>query len=262
MANHGYINRNGKNITKSAYQDGFLKAFNIAYAVTKKGVNAAFTHCSEATGAVCNTLDLDFLNIPHSQEHDASLTRSDDSVGGGWENGDNHDFNTTVWDYMLAVVGDATHISASIANTMRLTRVAQAQVEDTPGWFVEEVTNSVNEAAFYLSVMHDPTLGLDRDTDPQARADWVDYWFANERLPTVLGWIKPTAKITNLAAISSLVQAAPTIPASGVVGSTTVSITTSTTATPTSFLSSSTVVSSTYLTTSTATATTTATGSS
>lgn len=41
LANHGFINRNGKGITREAFQQGFLDAFGLSFPVTAAGARNA-----------------------------------------------------------------------------------------------------------------------------------------------------------------------------------------------------------------------------
>ena len=213
MANHGFINRNGLGISAQAYQQGFLDAFNMDFSVTQAGATNAINLCSAITGTTCQTFDLWMLDTTHAIEHDGSLTRSDRNET--WnQNGNNFDFNTTVWAETLSAWGGATHIDLSLANSARLLRNANQQRYDTPGWFVQNDGGALTEHGFYLSTMNDQTVSPGQDAaNPQARIDWIAHWFQQEELPTALGWVKPTQVISvdYVNAISSNVGVAPTV---------------------------------------------------
>lgn len=213
LANHGFINRNGLGISAQAYQQGFLDAFNLDFSVTQAGATNAINLCSSLTGTTCQAFDLWMLDTTHAIEHDGSLTRADRNET--WnQDGNDYDFNTTVWGQTLATWGGATHIDLSLANSARLTRNAQQQAIDTPGWFVENDGGSLTEHGFYLSTMNDQTVSPGQDpNNPQARVDWIMHWFQQEELPTALGWVKPTQVISvdYVNAISSNVGVAPTV---------------------------------------------------
>lgn len=70
---------------------------------------------------------------------------------------------------------------------------------------VEAATaTSYHETAFYVSLFGDPVEG-------DARRDWVDVWFAEERMPFELGWNttqKETVTAASLAAMVVRLQAA------------------------------------------------------
>lgn len=188
-------------------QNGFRDAFGFDPAVTEVGGNNALA--LQGNGAT--TFDLTTLNRPHLIEHDASLTREDAQMAYD-QNGDNHDFNATIWNLSLDFYGPGPHIDAASANTARLGRVAQARQQDFPGWFLENAAGSLAEHGFILTSMNDPTVGTPDHL--QARLDWVDYWFTNQRLPTDLGWVRPSAISNDLfnAAVAAVSNALTTSP--------------------------------------------------
>ena len=69
LANHGFINRNGRGISVQQMQTGFLNAFGFDPATTAAGGQNAVNLCSTQTGRTCTTFDLDMLNEPHQIEH-------------------------------------------------------------------------------------------------------------------------------------------------------------------------------------------------
>jgi len=174
LANHGFINRDGRNITKAAIQQGFLDAFGFDFGVTSPGADSSLSLCSMLTSATCNSFDLDQLSTPHAIEHDASLTRDDAKMGFN-VNADNHSFNQTIWNRSLAIYGPATHIDMQMAANALRGRQVQARQEDAPGWYIENTGGASTEAAFYLYAMNDPTNS--DYSNPLARLDWVNYWF-------------------------------------------------------------------------------------
>lgn len=208
-ANHGYINRNGRNIDLQMMQQGFLDAFGFAFDVTQPGgVNAIN---QQANGA--GTFDLDTLNAPHAIEHDASLSRNDREMA--WsQDWNNFAFNASVWEETLDWYGPVQHIDVVSANTARLGRIGQAKLDDWPGWFVENDGGSLAEHSFTLTSMNDPAVGTVEN--PSARLDWVSYWISNERLPTALGWAKQPGGISGAqqaAVAGAVAAAATTVPA-------------------------------------------------
>jgi len=195
-------------------QQGFLDAFSIAFDVTDAGAQNTINLCTAqlpSGSAPCTEFDLSVLAIPHSIEHDGSLTREDKGYMGG--TGDNVDFNQTILDDTLAIWGGATHIDFQLSETARLRRFEQQAAIDDPMWFQENDGGSLTEHGFFQSTMSDPLAG-----DPSvgnARSDWIQYWWENQRLPTDIGWVKPTTVIsqTQIASITNACQSASTIPA-------------------------------------------------
>lgn len=230
----GYINRNGFGITKQAMQQGFLDAFGMDFTVTSSGAENAINQCSRITGKTCTSFDLNQLDIPHTMEHDGSLSRLDKQMQTN-QNADSQQFNQATWDKTLAIYGASTHIGLKFANSARIKRNQQAQADDFPGWFSMANGAPQAENAFILSSMNDPAMGVNLNTpgaNPQARVDWTNYWISkcsvlrlarymtntsqeNMELPTALGWKKPTQVVTgnNIASLMSAIDAAPTVTA-------------------------------------------------
>lgn len=217
LANHGYINRDGKGITKDAYLQGFLDGFGFDSSGIVGLATTAFVECNEITGSPCDSIDLWMLNLPHGLEHDGSLSRSDKNET--WNhNTDYHTFNESIWDKTLDYFGGATHIDFPLAHTALFNRIAEQEKIDTPGWFVENVNGSLLEHAFILSTMNDPEVNPSYDPNVgAARLDWVNHWFQQEELPTALGWKKPAPiSATYLQTLfSNVLQATSTAPPPG-----------------------------------------------
>jgi hypothetical protein len=80
LANHGYINRNGRNVSKVDLLAATLTAFNFSNAITQAAING---NINAFTGDIIASLDV--LNATHDapqhNEHDASLSRSDRFLG-------------------------------------------------------------------------------------------------------------------------------------------------------------------------------------
>lgn len=70
LANHGYLPRNGQNITHQMLKDGIMGIYNI-------GANVAELLVSQ----VAELLSLDLLGVHDVIEHDASLVHADTSYG-------------------------------------------------------------------------------------------------------------------------------------------------------------------------------------
>lgn len=133
IANHGYINRNGSDITVAMLQTGFFNAFNMGPAVISGGGLTALSICSQATNTTCKAFNLDQLNAPHVLEHDGSLTRDDFEMKFNLT-ADNYNFNATIWNMTKAFYGGASYIDITHANVARTGRINQAKNDDAPGW--------------------------------------------------------------------------------------------------------------------------------
>lgn len=206
LANHGYLNRDGRNIEKSQIQAAALDGFGIESDTIALALDNAFTVCEYVTGKSCGTTltNLTLLAEPHAFEHDHSFSRQDYKMKylSSWdEHTDNLSFNNTIFDTSLDVLKGASHVNWQMANEIRLQRESLAVQDDYPNWFVENIPVQEFEFGFIFAVMGDFNLPY-VNTDPKIRVDWWRYWFINESFPTSLGWHKPETP-RNLAFVQS-----------------------------------------------------------
>jgi len=193
LANHGFLPHSGKNLDIltiiNALNDGINVGADFAVAIGGAGL------LSVPNDPLALTFDLDDLdehNFPI--EHDASLSRADFYL----DQGDNHSFNQSVFDTVLAYYNGMANTSIPVAAMAKYNRVQTEQSRDpkftyTPQQFVL----SYGETALYLSVMGDPITGI-------APVDYVKIFFEQERLPYAEGWRKPATQ-TNLATLGAMV---------------------------------------------------------
>ncbi|RLN06694.1 hypothetical protein BBJ28_00003028 [Nothophytophthora sp. Chile5] len=66
LANHGYLPRNGQNVTKTGLKDAIMSVYNMGWAAATVQVDA-----------VPDTFSLDYLSTHNMIEHDASLVHAD-----------------------------------------------------------------------------------------------------------------------------------------------------------------------------------------
>jgi hypothetical protein len=183
LANHGYVARNGMNISLADMQAGFEAAINLTPEFSVGPFAVGMT--ASTTGRI-DTLNLHDLLKHNVIEHDASLSRRDAYVG------DALNFDPEVWAGTSAVWRDAnaTTISIEAAARGRLARVAidkaeNAQFNLTPAGEAA----GLGETALFVAVMGDKVEG-------NARVDWVDIFFRESRLPFAEGWTRSTEVIT------------------------------------------------------------------
>jgi hypothetical protein len=151
--------------------------------------------CSAETGTNCTSWDLDMLDKPHAIEHDNSLSREDYNFG----KFNNTVFSPQIWGQVLGIWRGAEIIDIDLANKARLERVAVSNATDVPGWYVPAVPNGVHETAFYLSL-----FSVGDMADGNARQDWIDVWFQQERMPFELGWTVEQRNTTTAASLTAL----------------------------------------------------------
>ncbi|GIZ46255.1 hypothetical protein CKM354_000938700 [Cercospora kikuchii] len=192
LANHNYINHDGRNIERQDLLDALLKHVGIEESAVDVALSNAFILCEFTTGKHCGTrlANLTLLALPHAFEHDHSFSREDYMMKYSKESNDNLNFNATIFDTSLDVLKGSSHMTYAQMNEIRLQRESLALQSTTPGWFMEQVPIQEFEAGFIFAVMGDPGLP-DSESEPLVRVDWWEYWFANEALPYELGWHRP-----------------------------------------------------------------------
>jgi hypothetical protein len=165
LANHGILPRNGRNYTLPLLVAGLGSGLS---------VGADFATVIGQFGSLANP-DSDPLNPSFSLdqlsahnfpiEHDASLSRADATFG------DNHSFNQTYWNMILAYVPEGQPFTIPTAARAKYNRVMQSKAVDPNFVYTPlQFTLSYGETGLYLSTMGDPVTGI-------APYEYVQYLF-------------------------------------------------------------------------------------
>ncbi|EKD18845.1 uncharacterized protein L3040_004102 [Drepanopeziza brunnea f. sp. 'multigermtubi'] len=180
LANHGFFPRDGRNITLDIATAAFKDALNF---------NATFAEQFWGQGMKAQpdpsvqSFDLTMLNVPSLLEHDASLSRADNTFG------DVQPFNQSVFDetksYWTADPVTIEMVANSMTARQLEMRAFNPNFTFTPA--SERVTFS-EMAALFLVFGDIPSGTVSRE--------YVVSWFENERLPTELGWTKSSTELT------------------------------------------------------------------
>ncbi|KAI6802881.1 hypothetical protein KC363_g1224 [Hortaea werneckii] len=183
LANHGFIPRNGKDMTLPILIKGLKAGMNMApdFTIAIGGVGLLSSD-SPDTARAFDLNDLDQHNFPI--EHDASLSRRDAFFG------NDYSFYQPNWDMVLKYYQgktetDITSASAAQRNRVATSRAINPEVVYGPREFV--LANG--ETALYLQTMADPFSG-------RAKLDYVRMLFEQEKLPYELGWRPSTVPIS------------------------------------------------------------------
>jgi hypothetical protein len=165
LANHGILPHSGKGITVpiliKALAEGYNVGADFATAIGSLGLLSS-------PAPLLGSFDLDNLdehNFPG--EHDASLSRQD------YYFGDNHSFNQTIWDSVLAFfpTGPNANITLEPAAKARYNRVLVESARDPSFTYTPyQYIFSYGDTALYLSIMGNPITGV----APRA---WVEMFF-------------------------------------------------------------------------------------
>lgn len=177
VANHGYLPRDGLNISLADLIVAFTDAVNLDPAATTLVGQKALTTGNNVT------FDLDMLNQPGVIEHDGSLSRNDFYLG------DNHSFNQTIWNSVASHFNQST-ISIETAAAARKARL-QAAAAANPHFSLPAAGAQFSfiETALYLSVFGSVQ-------DGNAVTEWVKVLFEQERLPFREGFTRSETVIT------------------------------------------------------------------
>ncbi|KAI5208769.1 hypothetical protein AUEXF2481DRAFT_6342 [Aureobasidium subglaciale EXF-2481] len=210
LANHDICPRSGKGYTIPILIDCLKRGLN---------VGADFSTVVGTAGIASNPnplpsglyFDLDMLDRHDFViEHDGSLSRADATTG------DNHSFNQTIWDSVLAYYSGMTDATIPVAAKARYNRISTEAARD-PNFSYSPVQFilSYGETALYLSTMGDPITGV-------APLEYVRSLFEEEKLPYELGWQPPKVP-TTLASLGAMVlqlnaESGETIPEGVILG--------------------------------------------
>ncbi|KAK7039906.1 Chloroperoxidase [Favolaschia claudopus] len=192
LANHGYLPRNGRNVTVDMIVQGSLDGFNA-------GVDAIlpFAKFGLLASNVASTVNLDELVLHGLIEHDASLSRVDAALG------DPLHFSEQIFSTLAHSNPGVNYYNTTSAGHVQFARLADSlkknpNVTNTP----HEFKIRTRESAFYLSVMGEPLTGI-------APKKFVNIFFRENRLPIQEGWKRPKTLITaaTLGALQTVIVA-------------------------------------------------------
>ncbi|KAJ2985838.1 heme-thiolate peroxidase [Xylaria curta] len=172
LANHGYLQRDGRNITRENAVKALADGLNFNPTLANIMFDQAIIANPEPNATY---FTLDHLNQHNVLEHDASLSRADAYFG------NNHIFNQTVFDetrqYWVAPI-----LNASMLANSKVARMISSKA------FNPTYTFTLITEEFSLGEVVAPVIAFG-DTDAViVNRTLVEYFFENERLPTSLGW--------------------------------------------------------------------------
>ncbi|KAL2821231.1 Chloroperoxidase [Aspergillus granulosus] len=199
MANHGYLPRNGRDISLADLHAALVGAYNYAPETLDNAFQMALDFKLSTTGNA-STIHLSDLNKHGAIEHDGSLSRSDFDLG------DNHSFDPEVWAGTAANLGlyDAgvdresdLYVTVEVAARARALRFKDAEALN-PEFNVSEAAlmGSIGETALYLTTLWDYAAGA----APKA---WIRAFFEEERIPYLEGFKAPKTQ-RNLQTIGTM----------------------------------------------------------
>lgn len=233
LANHGYLPRDGMNITKQDIITAFSDGWGVGETIIATPIVNAFAVCEfvNGEGACPTSFDLNVLNTPETFEHDHSMSRQDYFMNWAVQpNGepnplDNHTFNRTIFGTTLEVLLGKSTMTVSDAQEVHLNRVHLAYINDPANTFKESELTMLTEIGFVFAIMRNfksarngiPKQQPNNDKDQTVQVDFWSYWWckfsrrcepmfknnrltillAKEEFPVELGWRKPVPDVQN-----------------------------------------------------------------
>ncbi|KAG9959310.1 Cloroperoxidase, partial [Aureobasidium melanogenum] len=180
LANHGFIPRNGNNITKDTTIRGLREALNFDAALASLMWEQAIIANPEPNATY---FTLQQLNRHNVLEHDASLSRMDAYYG------NNHIFDPEVFATTTRYWTNETLTAEMLANS-KLARMIESRAFNPTYSFTE-----TNEQ-FSLGEVAAPVIAFGDVAAVTVDRELVVYFFEHERLPFESGWQRKNETVT------------------------------------------------------------------
>nr|7ZBP_A Chain A, Marasmius rotula UPO [Marasmius rotula]7ZBP_B Chain B, Marasmius rotula UPO [Marasmius rotula]7ZBP_C Chain C, Marasmius rotula UPO [Marasmius rotula]7ZBP_D Chain D, Marasmius rotula UPO [Marasmius rotula] len=181
LANHGFLPRNGRNISVPMIVKAGFEGYNVQSDILILAGKIGMLTSREA-----DTISLEDLKLHGTIEHDASLSREDVAIG------DNLHFNEAIFTTLANSNPGADVYNISSAAQVQHDRLADSLARN-PNVTNTDLTATIrsSESAFFLTVMSagDPLRG-------EAPKKFVNVFFREERMPIKEGWKRSTTPIT------------------------------------------------------------------
>jgi hypothetical protein len=153
LANHHFIQHDGRNITVEQLVPIMNEVFNISTELATIVSSLGLLTADNPAGGVFTLNDLNKHNL---FEHDASLSRCDFNICG-----DDHTFNQTIFNEFLSFFDDTDHITIEKAAAARYHRVKESRRENRQFTYdTRKQITSYGETIKYFRTMVDPNTGL------------------------------------------------------------------------------------------------------
>ena len=189
LANHGYINRDGRNVTDEAIKDAFKNVFGMGDGIT----NLLMKQLKDLKRPDGN-LDLNALRKHNAVEHDASLVHDDDALGPNWV------VNQTLVEEMISYSADKQFMTPKDVGLFRKHR--QQECKRTNSHYEFGPRQQV------ISFMQASTLINVLGRNDKVPVEYLRTFLGQERLPT--GFVARSGKdlvsVTDSLAIAAQVK--------------------------------------------------------
>ncbi|KAF5348441.1 hypothetical protein D9757_012787 [Collybiopsis confluens] len=195
LANHGFLPRDGRNITIPVV----LNAAELVYNNPADPVLNLALKLALLTTDAPDSFTLNDLKLHGTIEHDASLSRSDSDLG------DNLRFNDTIFSTLSESYTpgstpdldsyDPTSVGKALEQRLALAKKENPELINT----IKERQLQLLETSLFLSAMGDPITGI-------APKKFVQIFFREERLPLAEGWSRPVSPTNSTSLMNLMAQ--------------------------------------------------------
>jgi hypothetical protein len=190
LANHGFIHRDGHNMTIPHLIKGLAEGLNMGADFTTAIGGAGLLSSPNPLGGSFDLDDLSMHNFPI--EHDASMSRQDAALGNP------QPFYDPNWQQYISFFDGKATTDIPTASKAKFARYSDSLAKNSQFTYgAREAVLSYGENALYLSTMGDPVSG-------KAKIEYVKSLFEQEKLPFELGW-RPSPLPTTLVSLGLMV---------------------------------------------------------
>ncbi|KAH9208138.1 Chloroperoxidase [Leptodontidium sp. 2 PMI_412] len=173
LANHGFLPRNGRNITHQMLVSACKDGFNVGPLVPDTAFNLSIALNPEP-GAT--EIDFAMIRTHNIIEHDGSISRRDSFFD------PTNPFSAATFDNFLTYWGTDQNITLAATENARARHTFDMS-KLNPEFGLSERQAGVFQGEIVLM------LGIWGHPDfPHIRRDWFEFFFRNERFPVHLGW--------------------------------------------------------------------------
>ncbi|KAK9781100.1 putative peroxidase [Seiridium cardinale] len=194
LANHGFINHDGRNLTLQTVVPVLVDVFNLSEELATIVSGLGLATADDPSKGVFTLGD---MNKHNNFEHDASLSRVDVSLGG-----DGHTFDQPTFDRFLAHFNDSEYVTLEIAAKARMAAVNYSRVTNPTFLYTwQQRITSYGETIKYMRTLVENKTGL-------TPLRFVKVLFEEERIPFNEGWRTATNQISGFSLASDVIEEA------------------------------------------------------
>ena len=187
LANHGFLPRDGRNISKDDFNDAQVLALNFDPSLASMTTNAMVAKLGSPKNS-STTFNLEDFSSHNFTEHDASLTRLDIIQGSI------SDIQPSMVDILLAD-SSTNYLNTSSIGYSRARREAESVAIGSPKLSAAFTLFAQLEASFILLVFG--VGGLNNSDTRGAPKSQIHDWLNNERFPTDQGYQRSQTILTS-----------------------------------------------------------------